>query len=256
MRKIIYLLVILFTITSAMTILAEDTMTCKYLLEGKPQLPFVVVGRVIGGDGLPVKGADVSIDPLGSTEMLSPYESVSTDENGCFKFVGFGRKRAKLAKWFLYTTDNYTPPGITPIYPPFVNSLQKADSRYNGIPFVPGNQRVVDVGDVPVVFRYGSAKLDFGECSENKCSSAIQWESVEIAVVHCGSCDVVYKGGFSREELERFVYPHNVDLLYLLPAGNWKLEIYRRNEDHPALSSSCFELRPSETTQIAMRKHF
>lgn len=246
-------LFLLFTAMIAAEVFAQDASSCKSLVGENPELPFVVVGRVVDSEGRPVVGSDVSLDPRGSTEMLNPYESAITDENGCFKFVGFGHRKALHAEWFLYTTDNFVSPGIAPITPPFVGYLQKLDSVYSGIPFVPGNRRVIDMGDVPVIFRYGSARLRFVDCTENKCSSAIQWGMAMTSLVHCGSGKWVSQSTHSREQLERYVYDQDEDLIYLLPEGRWKIEIYNHDEKKPAAATQCFEVEINKIIDVSTK---
>ena len=250
---ILLVLYLLSTAICTAEAFAQDASSCKSLVGENPEPPFVVVGRVIDSDGRPVNGSSISIDPRGSTEMLNPYESAITDENGCFKFVGFGHRKALHAEWFLYTSGRFGLPGIAPITPPFVGYLQKLDSVYNGIPFVPGNRRVIDMGDVPVIFRYGSARLRFVDCTENKCSSAIQWGMAEVSLVHCGSGKWVSRGTFSREQLKRYVYDKDADLIYLLPEGRWKIEIYNHGKKTPAAATQCFEVEINKVIDVSIK---
>ena len=250
MSRILTIAVVLFLATIHVAdVFAGDGSPCKKLAGENPD-PFVVVGRVVDVDGRPVKGSSVSIDPRGSTEMKNPYESEMTDENGCFKFVGFGKAKAQKAEWFLYTTGRFGLPGISLVGPPDVRHLQKLDSRYNGIPFIPGKRKVVDMGDVPIVFRYGSVRLGFDGCSEDKCSSVIQWGTSEVALVHCESNKTVERGTLSREKLKQYIYDKNADLIFLLPEGNWKIEIYSIGAKEPLAVTQCVEIVPNDVISL------
>lgn len=245
--------VIFFAVLFSLTTRAYTPDSCRYLVGDPSDDPFVVIGRVTDGDGRPIKKAGVSIDPRGATKMLNPYISAVTDENGCFKFVGFGDKKARNREWFLYTTDDFVFPGIALITPPDVRPLQKLDSRYNGIPFVPGKRRIIDVGDVPVVFRFGSAQLAFSNCDESKCSSTIQWGTAEVSLVHCGSNTSVERSTFSKEKLKRFIFDQDVPLSFLLPEGKWKIEIYNQGIGLPVAETSCFEVKAKKVVEIPMQ---
>jgi hypothetical protein len=244
---------LLTAILFAATVSAKQPSSCNKLIGSLPQSHFVVIGRVVDDNGKPIKGSDVSLDPRGSTELRSPYESVITDENGCFKFEGFGDKRAKKATWFLYTTDNFISPGIARISPPFVGHLPKLEPRYNGIPFVPGDRAVVDMGNVPVVFWYGSARLRFEDCPEDKCSFAIQWPTAEVSIVHCTSNKWVERGTLSKEKLRQYIYNPDADLIYLLPAGRWKINIYNRGEKKPVAATACFDIKRNKVIDLSAK---
>ena len=82
MLGIIGLMVFLSGTVFATTVLANDTPSCKSLVGETPELPFVVVGRVVDSEGRPIRGSGISIDQRGNTEMKNPYESAITDENG------------------------------------------------------------------------------------------------------------------------------------------------------------------------------
>lgn len=247
------LVAVVFMIVFSSTIMAAESFSCRLLVGDKPEQPFVIVGRVIDKAGRPIMGADVSLDPRGSAEFLNPYVSANTDENGCFKIVGFGRKKSQRAHWFLYTTDNFTPYGIVKISPPFVGHLSKLDPLYNGIPFVPGKRQVIDVGDVPVIFWYGSARLRFDDCPANKCGAIIHWETAEVSVVHCNSKKSVSRGSFSKNQIKKYVYGDDPDLVYLLPTGRWLIEIYNSGVRAPIATTPCFEVDAHQTLRIPVK---
>jgi hypothetical protein len=246
------LMLVLFATVFAAAVFGDNTFSCQRLVGEKPDLPFVVVGRVVDGDGRPVRNSSVSLDPRGSTVFPNPYESAITDEDGCFKFTGFGERKARASEWFLYTSGRFGLPGIALVYPPFVSQLQKLDPRYNGIPFVPGDREVIDLGDVPVVFRYGSARLRFDVCPKNKCSSVIQWGTVEVSLVHCGRNKMVNRGTFSREQLKQYIYDQDADLIYLLPEGNWRIEIYNRDRNASMAATGCFEIDRNKIIDVSV----
>jgi hypothetical protein len=250
-------LILLIAAVSSLEASAQSVTSCASLAGENPDRPFVVVGRVVDENGRPKKGSSVSIDPRGNTEMLNPYESASSDENGCFRFVGFGDKRAQKTEWFLYTSGRFGLPGIAYIYPPFVGHLRSIDSQYNGIPFVPGERRVVDMGDVPVVFRYGSARLRFDDCSENKCSSSIQWGTAGVSIVHCNSQKWVERSNFSLEQQEKYFENKDADLIFMLPMGRWKVQFYDGYEsfrkDELVAETACFDVKLNEVFDVPVK---
>ncbi len=117
------------------------------------QKSLTVTGRVVGAGGSPISGASLRLSPLAAPHADFAEKS---DNTGRFTITRSGNFGESL---FLFISDNFrfAETSIRPIFPPF-DGLNRRDHKFRGMPIRPGNN-VVDVGDVPVQFWFGTAKI-------------------------------------------------------------------------------------------------
>jgi len=186
--------------------------------------PYKIMGRIINKDGIPIRGVDVYISPFydESSKIYDLLEVSSvSDSEGRF-YLNAIAKPGEVQ--YLYTSLSVR--GEELISPPF-SFVNQHDRRLLGQSIIFGSQSIIDVGDMPVQFRFGTVAVAI--MSGGQLLKKEDW--LRLWVILRNDKNII----LSQRSLGPDVAYPKIDIgmstiYFALPYGNWKLEFHSFDE--------------------------
>ena len=182
---------------------------------------YTIKGRVLDDDSKPMANRAVLLFPRGR-KVSGVLTWDDLNENGEFLIE---KKVRKGETWDLYTVD-IIPGSVNTfsfIEPPFSNYLGRYDKSFLGYPVKFGSEKVIDVGDVRVKFRYGDVNLRF--LINGRKPSKSEWETLWVTVKHKSGRTVGEISIGPNALHQNAVDLEKSELKLSLPEGTWKVEM-------------------------------
>lgn len=195
---------------------------------------FVVTGKVVGSDGIPVAKAVVVIHPPGPVGELSFAET--TDKYGKFRFEGYYGGVDEI----IYVTSPEPKDACIPLSPPF-NHL---DPNFypSGKKIQVEKGQVLNLGDIQIQTEYRTLTLYIQDESGNPLlATPEEWEAVYIRVRE-RSGKRVDEQGLSERDRNVAVDLKASAIRLALPEGVWRIEVAPKGDGTTWYSSDVLTL--------------
>jgi hypothetical protein len=219
------------------------------LLSGRyvcSQSSYQVTGKVVDNDGTPIAGATVYVEPERYPELWERrIEPVITDASGLFSKViaKNGRTFGQTFRVFVLLEDG---DGIETVFAPF--DTLRGLPRFRGVAVVLRDKDVINLGNLPVRFRFQTISVNY-----SKCSCDIDWSNIYMRI-RKGS-EVAYFGSISKSDIQRYVDREKKRISLTLPVGAWKLEIVDSGPRPTIVASTgVFIVNPEVEATVALKR--
>lgn len=133
---------------------------------------------------------------------------------------------------------------LTALRPPF-DLLRRYDKSFNGRLVTFGSKDLVDLGDVPVQFRYGTATL--------KSTNRIPWHEVYLRVKDKQGHIVCFMS-LTENDIDSYVTKSGSELKISLPQGRWRVDFVSWNSRKVFAQGRLFNLRERQNLNVLMRR--